>query len=485
MKTNASAKKNFVYQALYQVLMLVIPFITAPYISRVLGPEKLGEYSYTYTIVSYFSLFSQLGIINYGNREISRNRDNQDDLNRTFSGIFTLHAIGSLITLFAYVIYSLYYSPGDYRLFSIAQGLNIISSVIDITWLFNGLENFKITVVRNSVIKLLCTAAVFIFVRQKSDLILYIIIMALGNLLSQVYLWLYVRRYVKFSNVSAHDIFKHFKPMLILFIPTIAISIYNYMDKIMVGSMGTTTQLGFYDNSEKVTSMAISVIGALGTVMMPRMANLVKNGKKSQMEYYLKISMSFTMWISCALCFGLIGVSHVFSISFFGKEFENCDILISGLALTLPVMGFANVLRTQYLIPSKRDISYTISVCVGAVVNLIGNYYYIPKYAAFGAVIGTIFAETAVCIVQAVACLKSLPILRYIRDNLAFLFAGLIMAWLVYITGNHMGVSLITLLVQILLGIIIYSAISYCYCKLSRNPMLEQIDGVIHKITRR
>lgn len=482
----ASVKKNFLYQAFYEFLIIILPLITAPYISRVLGAEGIGTYSYTYTMANYFVLFCALGIKNYGNREISRVRDDKTKLNETFSGILFLHFIISGIVVITYLIYLLFIAVPERRLYVLIQGLYVVTAFFDISWFYFGIEQFKITVVRNTIIRILTVIFTFVFVRQPSDLGIYILILALGNFFSQMYLWLYLKRYVKICKVSAAQIFSHFPQMSFLFIPTVAISLYNYMDKIMVGKIAGDTELGFYENAEKLIYLASNVIGSVGTVMLPRMSNLAAKEDEEKARKYISGSMQIVMCMACAMAFGLASVAKVFSPIFWGEEYSPCAILVVLLAVSLPFKGYANVLRTQFLIPHKRDKEYTISVCVGAVVNLVFNLLLIKHLQAVGAAIGTIAAEMSVCVVQLLYCAKELPQKQYMKNSIVYFLPGIIMFTVVFLIGNALGHSILTLCIQVVSGVLIYSILCLCYFTLTKNLLFYRLlHGVKQKIGKR
>ena len=149
---NSSAKKNFIYSSIYQVLVLVLPLITTPYVSRIFGAENLGVYSYTNTIAQYFVIFAMLGLNNYGNRAVAMARDNQDELDAVFSEIYTMQVVTGILSLVLYLVYALIIAR-EYKVYSMILTLYVLSAVFDINWLFFGLEKFKLTVTRNSIIK--------------------------------------------------------------------------------------------------------------------------------------------------------------------------------------------------------------------------------------------------------------------------------------------------------------------------------------------
>lgn len=448
-------KTNFLYQVCYQILILALPLITSPYVSRVLGAEGVGIYSYSYSIAYYFVLVSMLGVLNYGNRAIARCRDDRDKLNKEFSGIVTLHIIVSLVCIITYILYAIFIAKE--QLYALLQTAYVVSGLFDITWFFYGIEKFKLTVARNTLIKLVTVVLIFAFVRDIDDLWIYCVIMSGSMLISQIILWMPLKKYVTYSFPSKDGISRHLKPMLILFIPTIAISLYKYMDKIMIGILSDKAQLGYYENAESIVRVLTSVIGSLGTVMLPQMANLAANKNMEQFYKYIAVSMRYVMIMAFAMSFGLAGIAKVFAPIFWGVAFEVSGGLIQILVITVPFLSFANVIRTQFLLPQEKDFEYMISVIAGAVVNLVVNAVLIPKYGATGAAIATVLAEGTVCTIQAIAVRKNLPIGTYVKDTVSFAVLGVFMFIIVYGIGNIISNKIICLFIQLLAGVIIYS----------------------------
>lgn len=264
----------------------------------------------------------------------------------------------------------------------------------------------------------------------------------------------------------------HGKPMLILFIPVIAVSLYTMMDKLMLGAMSTKAQLGFYEAAEKIILCASSVITAFGTVMMPRMTKLFSDGNMSESQRYMKLSVEAVMASAFAISLGILSVSRLFAPIFWGKDFASCAYILSALALSIPFSGFANVIRMQYLIPNGMDRAYIISVILGAVSNLIANSLLISIYGALGAALGTVIAEGIVCIAQCFAVRKRISLQKYLNCIVPFGVAGLIMAAAVRVIDHVAIVTIPWLLIEIFVGSIVYCSLSLLYLYYTRNELL-------------
>jgi len=469
-----SIKKNFIYNIVYQVLLIFLPLITAPYISRTLGATAVGIYSYTNSVAYYFLMLAMLGISNYGNRSVAAVRDNKESLNRVFSSIYILQVSTFIIAILAYIIYAIFFAKNNELIFLI-QLLYVISGMFDITWLFFGLEKFKLTIGRNLLIKIGTIICMFIFVHTPADLWKYTLIMSAGTFFSQVYLWIYVKKEVKFVRVSINEVLKSIKPVLVLFIPVLAYSIYKVMDKIMLGDMSTYTQVGLYQNAEKIINVPMGIITALGTVMLPRMSNIIAKGEKGKTVLYIRTSIKLVTILCSAIAFGLMGIAPVLAPVYLGNEFVDCAQIITLLSISVFFIAWANVVRTQYLIPNRYDNIYVISTIVGAVLNFLINYMLIPHYQSNGAAIGTVVAEFSVMIIQVIAVRRELPIIRYIVKYVPIMGIGIGMMAIVREIGSIMGCYIKTLVVQVAAGGVFFCMLTVIYLFITKDEMLMLI----------
>lgn len=201
------------------------------------------------------------------------------------------------------------------------ESIIVLSYVLDITWFFFGLEQFAVTVTRNAIIKIATVVAIFIFVRSREDLWIYALIMSCGMLFSQIYLWLRIRKYADFCKPSWSQVKSNIKPVLMLFIPAIAYSIYKLLDKVMLGAMSSMSQVGLFDNAEKIINIPSSLITAFGTVMMPRITVLLGTGDEHRISYLNKISVRYFTLLVVGAAFGLAGICNVLAPVYFGSEF--------------------------------------------------------------------------------------------------------------------------------------------------------------------
>ncbi len=457
-------RKNYLYNVLYQMLILVMPLVTIPYVSRILGADGVGIYSYTYSIAYYFVLVAMLGINNYGNRAIAKSRQNKEKLSNTFWSIYFIQLIMSIMMIILYVLYTFMIGNG-YPLVTIIQLVYVVSVVFDINWFFFGMEKFKITVMRNIVIKILSIFCIFIFVDSADDLWLYTLIMAGGTFLSQLVLWPFLIKEISLPQYGKVMMRPHIKPCLVLFIPVIAVSLYKVMDKMMLGIMADISELGYYEQAEKLTTFPIAFITAVGVVMLPRMSNLMAMDKMQEIKLAIGKATDFMMFLAYPIAFGLIAISDNFVPLYMGDGFIKSSILLSLLSVTILFISFANAVKAGFMLPKEMDKAYATLTIVGAVVNLVINLLLIPGLQSIGACIGTIIAEFVVMVMQFYYVRKDLPVIRYIKSTAKFLLKGLVMFVIVW-PIRWMNLSDIqTVIAQIVIGVAIYAILNYNYIK--------------------
>lgn len=450
-----SLTKNYIYNLIYQILTLVLPLITTPYISRVLGAENIGIYSYTYSILSYFLLFGALGVSLYGQREIAYASENKEKRKKTF---WEIQVCRILATFIASVVYFIFFMRnGEYSVYYRIWFLEIVAIGFDISWFFQGIEDFKKTVTRNVIVRLISVTLIFVLVKAPEDLIKYITIYAVADLIGNLSLWLYLPKYfrgIKLKNINA---FIHLPAIIMLFIPQIASQIYNLLDKTMIGNMIIDkSEVGYYEQAQKVLRILITIVTSLGIVMIPRMASTFAAGDKEKLIEYMKKSFKFVFFLAFPITFGIMSISKSFVPVFFGAGYEKVVILINVMAPNIILNGIASVIGTQYLLPTKKQKEYTMAILAGLVVNFVLNYILIKTHYSVGASIATIIFELVLVVVEFYVVRKDINIKEILKSNFNYLLAGLVMFAICILIQIGLGVSTATMVTQIIAGVLVY-----------------------------
>lgn len=449
-----SIRRNYIYNTAYQVLILLVPLVQAPYLSRVLGPDGVGTVSYAESIIAYFTLFAAMGISTYGQREISYVRDNIDKRSEVFWNAKLLETCSFGIVFAVYIAFIvLQHKTAIYFVLM----LNLVSVLVDITWFFQGLEEFGKIVARNTVIRCLQLVFVFSFVNSKDDLLIYVFAIGLFSVLGNASLWFYLPFYIKKVTLAQLHPFRDIKVVWSLFVPTIAIQIYTVLDKTMIGLITHNSfENGFYEQAIKISKMLLSVITALGTVMVPRIGYHFGQNNQEEIQRLMYRGYRFVWFLGIPLCLGLIAVAGNFVPWFFGEGYDAVIPLLRILSFLILAIGISNVTGTQYFIPTKRQNLFTMTVLTGAVVNFSLNMVLINFFRSFGAAVASVAAEVTITIVQLILVRKELSPRRVLREGIHYYLAGLGMLLVLWLIGKHLSPSPLHTACMVVCGAAIY-----------------------------
>lgn len=447
--------KNYLYNAGYQILNMIIPLITVPYISRVLGAHDVGINEYTNSWVTFFYLMGQMGITLYGNREVAYHRDDLYERSKTFWGVEALQLLTVSSALIAYLVAVFLFST-TFKEFFLLQAIWIVATGVDISWYFMGLEEFRITVVRNTLVKIASLILIFTVIKSSEDLGKYILILGASQLVGNLTLWPYLRGNVIWVSIRKWHPFKHFYPALLLFIPTITTQVYLVLNRLMLGRMSTQSDLGNFGQADKIVKFVLAVVTATGTVMLPHVANKFAKGDIKGVRNSLYSSFDFVSAISIPMMFGLMAISKKFGPWFLGNQF-----ILSGSVMFLeaPIIVFiawSNVTGTQYLMPVNRVKEFTTSVTIGAISNIIFNFLLIARFGANGAAIATVGSEFLVTISQLFMIRKDIHWNRLFKSVWKYLLAGIIMYLVISRICQTINMTIANLVLEVSVGVIVY-----------------------------
>lgn len=309
---------NFIYNFINRIIMVIIPLITTPYITRTLGATKLGMYSYANTIASYFVMFAAMGISIHGARAIAASKSH-DTLKAEFSTLRMVQIINSLLVILAYFIYIFLWNNDNF-IMSLIQVLYIISAIFDVTWFYSGIEKFKYIAIRNVLINCISTVCIFLFVKSQSDLIIYAIIKTSTLLISQFVLCVSSHKYFKINLIKKNKTIYYYKQMLMLFFPVAIESIVQTIDKVMLKKFVSYAAVGLYYTSRLVTDIPQCMITSLNTIAYPRIVALKKDGFLKKANEVSKTSFYIINVLCIAMCFGIVAISENFVNIFFRRR---------------------------------------------------------------------------------------------------------------------------------------------------------------------
>lgn len=446
---------NYILNLVYEIFALLTPLITTPYVSRVLGAEGVGIYSYTNSIAQYFILFGNLGVATYGQMQIAKFREDKREVSKIFYELWILRAVTMSISLAIYLAASML--SEEYRSTRLVLGILIFASIFDITWLFRGIEDFTKVVLRNFVVKIAMIIMIFMLVKSPDDVGIYVFLISLSTLLGNFSFLFSIKNILCKVPIRSLEIRRHVKECFVFFIPTIATSVYTILDKTMLGLLTDgTAENGYYEQAHRVEQILIVIITSLNTIMRSRMSLLYKQKRYSEMHSRLDNSIQFILLISCAMTAGLIGIADTFIPLFLGDGFEESIGLLKIFAFLLIIIGLSNCLNTHFLGPSGRQGKNNYILIFGALVNFIFNYYSIPILGATGAAISSVLAETLILLGYLYLSRDFFKAGSIFKFGWRYFLAGIIMEVCVSYLGKIPINSIAVLLLQIVSGVFLY-----------------------------
>ena len=387
--------KNYLYNLSYQILTIILPIITVPYVTRIFTNEDLGNYVFYNSIVSYFSLFAMLGIGVYGTKQIAA----ASDVSSTFWNIYVIQLIASILAMAVYII-AIFSIPQMGGIIPLIVGITLFAKMIDISWLFSGKEDFKKITIRNIVVRLIGVISIFIFVKSSYDLYLYVFLIVIFDFLGQFVMWIPAKQFLNRPTFNLESIKKNLRPTILLFLPQVAISLYVVLDRTLLGLLGSYSDVGIYEQGQKLISILLKVVSSLGVVMLPRVANLLSDRKEKEAENTVRFSFILYNLIIFPMIFGLIAVNEVFIKLFLGQNFQDVKYVLYVIVFNIMFIGWTNILGYQVLVVRNKNKEFMLSTTIPAIVSVVVNIVVIPFFGYIGASITSVVVEILVFAIQ-------------------------------------------------------------------------------------
>ena len=467
-----SLKLNAVLNITKQCMNLLFPLITFPYSSRILNADGIGKVNFALSIVSYFSLLAGLGIGKYATREAAKIRDDRILLSKFTKEILTINFTTTLISYLLFFI-ALFAVPrfSEYRALLCVCSSTILFSTFGMEWLYNAKEEYVYTTVRGMCFQVFSLVLLFTLVKTKDDYVKYASINVISSVGSNILNFINIRKLVDFRIRVEREIKKHFRPILILFASTVAVSLYNELDKTMIGFLATDEQVGFYSASTKITKLVIALITAVLTVISPRLSNYAETNKEKFFEL-LEKTFNIILMLSLPFMFGLIVMARPLTLLFCGENFDPSVRIMQIMSVIIFMIPLATFCSTQIFIPLRKDKYTFYPVLVGAIVNAIFNVVLILKFGGLGAGIATVIAESSVTFASFILVKKSgISLGKLFSLFYQYIISSLLMGITVYFIMKKFNDSYFFMFVDILIGIIVYFLVLF----LLKNKYVWQI----------
>ena len=465
--------KNYAYNLSYQLLVIILPIITTPYVTRVFSSDDLGTYGYFNSIVTYFILLATLGVANYGTKVISGHRK---EIERNFWGIYSLQLGATVFSLTLYCLLCLtlpfMQNPVAYIL-----GLTLVSKGLDISWLFQGLEDFRKITVRNITVKLVGVISIFLFVKSADDLYLYVFLLTIFELLGQLSMWLPAREFIGRPHFDLEYAKHHLKPVILLFLPQVAISLYVTLDRTMLGALASTKDVGIYDQALKLVNILLTLVTSLGSVMLPRVANLLATGDHKAVNKMHEVSFLIYNLVIFPIMVGMLIVNDDFVQFFLGQDFQDARYAIAIMIFRMFFIGWTNIMGIQILIPHNKNKEFMVSTTIPAILSVGLNLLFLPKLGYVGAAIVSVLTEALVWGIQLFYTRIYLKEVTILKPMFKIVVAsGLMYIILLYLKTSLSFSPTLNVVVYAILGVIIYLVCILVFKVVRLKELKEQLS---------
>lgn len=468
-----SIKKNFLYNIILNLLNIVFPLITFPYVSRVLSPEGIGKVDFSLSVVQYFILIALVGIPTYAVRECARYRDDKEKLTKTVQEILLINFCMIILSyiLFVFVIFSVD-SLRPYRILILIASFNIVSTSIGVEWFYQAIEEYKFITTRNIFFKLISLILIFILVKDENDYITYGFITVLSTLLGYIYNFIYANKYISlFRKHDNYEIKKHIKPILMLFAMSISVSIYINLDKVMLGFLSGDKAVGIYTAANKMIRVVLALVTSLGTVLLPRMSYYIEKNDNTQIKNLINKSLNFILMLSIPSAIGIFILARPIILLLAGQDYLEAIPTIRIICPIILAIALSNLIGIQILISYKKERITLISTIIGAIVNFSLNMILIPYLQQDGAAIGTLIAEWVVTLVQIIFAYKYIKDELSLKNILTYICGGILIILAVFVVKVFVNNIWLLTMTSVVLGIAIYFAFLY----LVKNMLVYEI----------
>lgn len=457
MLAKRSVKLNYFYNLLYQLAQVLIPIILVPYLSRTLLADGIGQYSFSYSIITYFTLFATFGFDNYAQREMSKVRDNKFEQSKMFLEIVFCRFLTVFASLALNFILLGFNAYGAYTNLILILNLNILSIAFDFSFFFRANEEFGKIAITHLAIKIIMTVLIMCFVKTVNDVWIYTLINSAALLVFDIFLMPFlIKRLVKVP-LKELKVFKHLLPSLKLFIPAIAVSLYTVLDKSLIGIIThSDAENGYYEQAEKIVKLSLTMVTSICAIYQSRNSYEISTGNIEMAKENIYKSFNFVWVLGLPMMFGIMLISKSFVAWFLGPGFERCIILLCLFAPLIVSISLSNVLGLQYLLPFSKDKEYTIAILCGGGVNLIINIPLIWFWGSVGATISTVVAETSIAIIMLCMARKDLQMKELFKTMVKPLIASLIMIALVLPLTIFLADGVLTTFIIVAVGVIVY-----------------------------
>lgn len=427
MKYKKTIAQNLIIYALKTFVLSASPLIIFPYVSRVLGTEGVGQVQYAFSIASYFQLLSGLGFVSYGIREGTKYKNDREALGKFSSELIAINTISAFISLCLYLIVIFNVASLEYyRKYLLIFGLYVFIAGFTLDWFISIKEDFMYVTVRTCIFQAVVLLVAFLGIKDISDTVVYGLVLVLPTIFTSITNGIYIYRQVPLFKTSISEIKRHILPILFLFGIIVSANIYSLLDTTMLGIISDDISVGLYTAASKYTRLVVQLVLSLCTVFLPRLTYYLATDQQEFFSALFKKSIQMIFWITIPCAVGMFVLSPELIRIFSGEGFIAAVPTMKILSINIIFSTIDGFLGWQILVPLKREKFLMMATSVGAVMDIILNFIFIPVYGINGAAFATLLSELSVFLICSFSCCHYVPLVKRYLESWKYIICAII-----------------------------------------------------------
>lgn len=445
-----------IYYLFYNVLNMLFPFLSGIYVSRVLLPADIGSVASAQNLAQYFVILSFLGIPTYGLREIAKLRNNFDERSKVYSELYILNFVSTVVFLAIYL--TIIVSVPKYREYLdlyLIVGISIALNIFNISWLYEGLEEFRFISIRNLIFKCVCFGVLVVFVKDTNDYLIYAGVNVVGTAGNYLLNMAFAKKYVRF-RLYGLNIRRHFKSVIYLVVVNLAIEIYSLVDITMMSFICSNESISYYKYANSIQKILLQVINTFTVVLIPRISFYYKEGRYIEFHFLLSKTLRIIILLALPMMVGLYYTADYLIVMLYGDAYITSAALVKLFSLLLLISPVGYLLGSRVLLVTGNENKMVYAVGTGATVNVILNSILIPKYAEFGAAIASIIGEIFVMVIYVLLGKKYYQLEGVSKTLIKVLMATGVMGIYLYMISHSIMNPFWMTVIEIIGGVILY-----------------------------
>ncbi len=478
-----SIVKNAIFKALLSIFNIIIPLLVGPYAYRTLGPDSIGRVNFSESIFNYFLILGSFGIYQYGIREISRIRDDKENLSTLFSSLFFIGLLSNIISLAVYIPLVVFkYGQSDSYSVLMIYSFNLIANIFYVEWANEALEKYNFITIKTICVRILYIILLFTLVKSSKDYNQYTFLIVLSSFLNNIISFFHIKKAIPLS-FKGIKIKKHIKYLLMVLLLANGNILYTQLDRFMLGQYVSKADVSFYGMSQVIMYIVNTLMMSIIYVTIPRLSHyLGNNDEDTYISLLNKVTQVYFAFLFPAAV-GMLILSKEIVLIYGGKDFINAIPILKVFSIYMISVGAESILSNQVMYVKRQEKILTIFIISCGVLNLILNIILLKTgfFNTITAISTTVISNYTLVILEYIYIKKVLKLdLEFLRWNKLKYFAiSLLFIPITFILKRHISGLLAVTFSVVIVNASVYFLILYA---LKDDIILMFINYIFKKL---